>query len=370
MFTEEHLYAVALRKCQRIGDILYLKLVDYFGSAKTAWENGKKEFGEVSGVGLKTVEDIGSPEILKFAENELELCVKNNIRILLVNGSGYPALLKECDDAPAVLYQKGSLNELSTTISIVGTRNMTSYGKSFISEFLQQLSVQQVTTVSGLALGVDAEVHSKSLDYGIPTVAVLGHGLNTVYPSKNRVLLEKILDNGGTVFSEFNFNQKPEREYFIQRNRIIAGLSASTVVVESAYGGGSMSTATFANIYNRNVYALPGRITDKHSQGCNLLIFQNKASAFPNVNQLVEDLGLDGKKPESKTGELFPEVLPELPEEQAFIYKIIEKTPNISLDELSVQTDLPTFKLLPVLLELEINGFLKSFSGRQFAIRK
>lgn len=366
MISEEHLYAIALRECNLIGDINFFKLIKTFGSAKEAWEKAKKEYSKTEGIGRKVVSDIGNPEYLKFAEKELEFCEKNNIRIQLRHYNELPNLLNECDDAPAILYQKGNFSNSVKTISIVGTRNITSYGKQFIASFFEESRNCDYISVSGLALGVDKEVHEQSIHYHIPTVAVLAHGFHTLYPSKHKKLSEKILEEGGALLTEFNTSRKPDRENFIQRNRIIAGISPATIVVETGFGGGSISTATFANNYNRDVFALPGKITDAYSQGCNKLIFQNKATAISTVKELIETLGFN--QPREKMEELFPtaETTIQLTENQKIIHQAITDNPKISLDDLSGKIDLASHKILPIILELELLGKVKSFSGRQF----
>lgn len=366
MYSEEHLYSIALRECNLIGDINFYKLVRTFGSAKNAWENTKKEYKKLDGFGSKMISDIGNPDHLKFAENELKFCETNHIKINLRHLHDLPKLLNECDDAPVILYQKGNYDGSKQKVSMVGTRNMTSYGKQFIEEFFQETSSGNFISVSGLALGVDKEVHEQSILHQISTVAVLAHGFHTLYPSKNKKLSEKILEEGGVLFTEFNSSRKPDRENFIQRNRIVAGISPATIVVETAFGGGSISTATYANLYNREVYALPGKITDKQSQGCNHLIFQNKASAISTIKDLVDNLGFN--HPKGRTGELFPhsEISIQLTENQSEIFKIIDENPQISLDDLADKTALASHKILPVILELELLGKVKSLSGRQF----
>lgn len=366
MYSEEHLYAIALRECNLIGDINFYKLVRIFGSAKNAWEKTPKEYKNLDGIGKKIVSDIGNPEHLKFAEKELKFCEANNIRINLRHLNELPKLLNECDDAPAILYQKGNFDDSKPKISIVGTRNMTSYGKQFIHDFFEETKSCQYVSVSGLALGVDKEVHEQSVHYQIPTTAVLAHGFHLLYPAKNKKLSEKILEEGGTLFTEFNSSRKPDRENFIQRNRVVAGISPSTIVVETAFGGGSISTATFANTYNREVFALPGKITDKQSQGCNHLIFQHKASPISTMKDLIDSLGFN--KAKVKTEELFPssEISIQLTENQELIFKTIFNNPQISLDDLAEKIDLSSHKILPIILELELLGKVKSFSGRQF----
>ncbi|PIF43628.1 DNA processing protein [Chryseobacterium sp. 52] len=366
MISEEYLYAIALRECGLIGDINFHKLVRTFGSTEEAWKKAKKEYGKTDGIGRKTVADIGKEEYLKFAEKEIKFCEKNNIQIRLRYLNEIPRLLHECDDAPAILYQKGNFDDSLQKISIVGTRNMTSYGKQFIGEFFEATQSSKYISISGLALGVDKEVHEQSIQYKVPTTAVLAHGFHMLYPSKNKKLSEKILEEGGTLLTEFNSSRKPDRENFIQRNRIIAGISPSTIVVETGFGGGSVSTASFANDYNREVFALPGKITDPYSQGCNQLIFQNKAAAISTIKDLTDSLGFNPSK--EKVAELFPysEINIQLTGIQETVYLAIKANPQVSLDDLAQIISVSSYKILPVILELELLGKVKSFSGRQF----
>lgn len=367
MYTEEHLYAIALRRCTNVGDINFSRLVNAAGSARKAWELPKRELAKAFGVGSKTLSEIGTAEPLNFAEKEVEFCKKNEIQIILRQEANYPAMLKEAEDAPAILYCKGKTEFTRRSLSIVGTRNMTGYGKKFLEDLFSELPAENLVTVSGLALGVDSAVHEQSLAYGIPTSAVLAHGFHTLYPSKNRKLARQILEHGGTLISEFNSSQKPDRENFIQRNRIIAAMSEATIVVETAFGGGSVSTVTFANNYNREVFALPGRIIDKYSQGCNQLISQLKARTISTVTDLVDELGFHRQM---QTGELFPrsEIKLLLNDDQQAVYQILEKHQIISLDELSEQCGMASQKLLAVLLHLELGGYVKTHSGKQYSL--
>ncbi|MDR3024251.1 DNA-processing protein DprA [Chryseobacterium sp.] len=366
MISEEYLYAIALRECSQIGDIHFHKLIRTFGSAEEAWKRAKKEYKKLEGIGQKTVSDIGNNNHLEFAEEELNFCEKNNIKVRLKHLGETPFLLNECNDAPAVLYQKGNIDDSISKVSIVGTRNMTSYGRQFIEDFFEASQSSHYISVSGLALGVDKEVHEQSIIHQKPTIAVLAHGFQYLYPAKNRKLSEKILQEGGALITEFNSSKKPDRENFIQRNRIVAGISPATIVVETAFGGGSVSTAAFANDYNRDVFALPGKITDLCSQGCNQLIFHNKATAISTIKDLISMLGFNA--PKEKIGELFPysETTIQLSDNQNLIYQPIKEQPKISLDDLSQKIGLATHKILPIILELELLGKVKSFSGRQF----
>lgn len=365
MYSEEMLYSVALRHCPLIGDLIFRKLVGEVGSAKEVWELSKSGLKDIVGIGKKISLEIGNPEHLKFAEKELIFCERNHIIINLRHQNHLPFFLNECDDAPAILYQKGKPDVSLKPVSIVGTRDITSYGKQFIHDLLAEFP-QNTITVSGLALGADTEVHQSSLANQISTVGVLAHGFHTFYPSKNRKLSEKIIDQNGALFTEFNSSQKPDRENFIQRNRVVAGLSPATIVVETAFGGGSMSTATFAANYNREVFALPGKITDKYSQGCNHLIYQNKAAAISTIPSLLEQLGFT--KNSEMTGDLFPasEIRIQLSDQQECILKGIDKTVPISLDDLAGKIEIPAYKILPDLLQMEISGYIKALSGRQY----
>jgi len=366
MYTEEHLFSIALRECSNIGDINFQKLIRAFGSAENVWKTSSRELQKTTGIGRKTISEIGNEHHLKFAEKEIIFCENNNIQISLRHLDQLPFLLKECEDAPAILYQKGKINPDLHPLSIVGTRKITSYGKNFIETFFENAKQHQFVSVSGLALGTDKEVHTESIRQKVPTIAVLAHGFHTLYPSSHKKLSENILSENGVLMTEFNSSRKPDRENFIQRNRIIAGISQSTIVVETAFGGGSISTATFANNYNREVFALPGKITDKLSQGCNHLIFQNKAIAISTIQDLINQIGFNS--PKEKIEELFPytETTIQLSENQESIYNVITSHPQISLNDLADKINQPTHKILTTILELELLGKVKSLSGRQF----
>lgn len=361
---EEIIYSIALRRCPLIGDVNFMKLVSAVGSAREVWQVSKSLMKEIEGIGSQIIKEIGNEKYLKFAEEEWDFCEKNQIKVRLRHLGELPKLLSECADAPAVLYQKGDFDENRRMLSIVGTRKMTAYGKRFVEELTEKLQGKNITIVSGLALGTDGMAHQEALKNRLPTLGVLAHGLYKVYPSVHAKMAKEMLENGGALLSEFNSRQDADREHFLQRNRVVAGLSEMTIVVESAYGGGSMSTATYANQYNREVFALSGRMTDKYSQGCNLLIAQNKAKIISSYQDILDELG-ENQLPQPT---LFAPKDVDLNDELKPIYKIIEQNAPISLDEISEKLDIPTFKLLPMLLDLELLGYIKALSGRQYAI--
>lgn len=363
--TEEIIYSIALRACPLVGDVNFMKLVSVTGSAKETWQLSKSVIKEINGIGSQISKFIGEEAYLRFAEKELNFCVKNNIKVRLRHREELPKLLLECPDAPAILYQRGEFDESKKRISIVGTRKMTAYGKRFVEELTERLEGKNIVIVSGLALGTDGCAHQEALKNNIPTLGVLAHGLNQLYPSSHSQLAKEILLREGALLSEFNTSQKPDREHFLQRNRIVAGLSEFTIVVESAFGGGSMSTAGYANQYNREVFALPGRFSDKYSQGCNLLIAQNKARIISSYQDIIDEIGEEQKV---KQIQLFAPREVELEESLKPIYKIIEDNSPISLDDISLKVDIPPFKLLPILLDLELLGYIKALSGRQYSV--
>ncbi|MGL6038110.1 MAG: DNA-processing protein DprA [Soonwooa sp.] len=360
----EHLYFIALRSCHQLGNLNCKKLIEEFGSAEQVWNLPKSSLKQILGIGAKRSEEIGSQKHLDFATAELQFCEKNDIKIITFQDKAYPQLLRECPDAPVLLFVKGQIPINTHNVSIVGTRNITGYGKQFIDDFLSELKSKKVSTISGLAYGVDAQVHEKSLQLNIPTVAVLAHGLHMIYPSKHHRLSHHIIENGGALISEYTSKSKPDREHFLQRNRIIAGFSQQCIIVESAFGGGSMNTANFANDYNRDVFALPGRLSDKYSQGCNFLISQNKAQIIHSISDLVQTCFTN----QAEIGNLFSQVeIPTIDNPiQSEIYRLIQEKISASFDELLDKTDKNPQELLNILLEMELLGYIKSQSGKNY----
>lgn len=363
---EEILYSIALRKCRFVGDVVFRELINFFGSAKNVWMASHSVLNEMKGIGSKIIKEIGNENYLRFAEREIELCRQNGITILLRHRNEIPGFLSECDDAPSVLYRKGNEDKTAHFLSIVGTRNSTNYGKDFLESFFSSLKRNDVHVISGLAFGSDAEAHHKALQYNLKTSAVLAHGLHMIYPKEHSLLVKKILDSGGALFSEYNYLEKPYRESFLQRNRIVAGISPSLIVLESAYGGGSMSTVNFANQYNRDVYALPGRIGDKYSQGCNKIIAENRAKIIFSVKELISDLGYEQTQ---RIEEFFPMSKKiNLTEMQNMVYQIILDGGELMLDEIAEKASVLPHKILSILLDLELLGCIKVNSARLYSV--
>ncbi|MCD9854221.1 DNA-processing protein DprA [Epilithonimonas sp. JDS] len=367
MNPEEYLYILALKQCKNIGNINLKKLIKNIGSAKKVWESTPKSLLSISGIGKSSIQNIGDTEFLKSAEKEIKFLEKHDIKIIAQEDNLYPKHLLNCDDSPVILFYKGNLNNDLNPVSIVGTRKLTTYGKHFIQDLMSELAGSKVCTISGLALGADSSVHEESLKNSIPTIAVLAQSLDKIYPASNKNLSKKILENNGALITEYASFEGMAKENFLQRNRIIAGFSPHLIVVETAYGGGSVTTVTAANQYNRDVFALPGKITDVYSQGCNQLIANNKAETIVDIKSLVKNLNFTPQP------ELFPKEEPKIkidPEKKDHqkILEIITQNNSISLDDLAEKSEIQHHKILPILLDLEIYGYIKCLSGRQYQL--
>ena len=296
---EERIYSIALTQIPGVGHIGAKRLVDGMGSATDVFRYRTELPDRLPGVNRAVVAALDSPQALKRAEQEYEFARNNRISCFTLADEDYPSRLRECDDAPVVLFFKGkaNLNALHI-INMVGTRNATDYGKHICVSFLQELQMQcpDVLVVSGLAYGIDINAHRSALSVELPTVGVLAHGLDRIYPSLHRKTAIDMLRQGG-LLTEFLSGTNPDKHNFISRNRIVASISDATIVVESAAKGGSLITADIAGSYHRDCFAFPGRVTDEYSKGCNQLIQDNKAvlltfQRFPKLSKIQFCIGL------------------------------------------------------------------------------
>lgn len=309
-------------------------------------------------------------EALNRARNEIETAQRYKIDILPYGDDRYPAMLREIPDAPTVLYKFGEADLGNPyNVSVVGTRKPTGYGAEFCRKFGTDLAalVPEATIVSGLAYGIDAMSHTAALDNGLPTIAVVGTGLHTIYPAANRQLAAAIVKNGGAIVSEYPYGTPGGRNNFLSRNRIIAGMSMVTLVVESAAIGGSLSTANYAFGYNREVHAVPGRITDPLSEGCNNLIRNEKARMVTSAADMITALGwkILGKKIEPKQLNLFPD----LDGDRKLIYEKLQfKSEPVSVDMLHQLTGIPMPVLMSTLTEMEFDGMITRLPGARYEI--
>lgn len=357
------LYEIALTLIQGVGDVVGKKLVAYCGGAEAVFCETKKALTKIPNITESIVDNIMSPNVLKRAEEEIKFVEKNEITPLFYLDSQYPKRLQHCHDSPMLLYYKGKADlNAPKVVGVVGTRNISDYGKYVTENVIEELSADNVLIVSGLAYGVDAAAHRAALKYDLATVGVLGHGMQTVYPAENRKLSQKMLEKGG-VLSEFISGTKPDRENFPQRNRIVAGMVDCLLVVESALKGGAMITAEIANSYDREVFAVPGRVGDIYSEGCNHLIKINKANLLTNAADIRYIMRWDvDTKVVAKQMRMFRD----FSEDEKKIMDVFGDNRTVHLDDIIVGSELPPSKIASVLLSLEFDGILTALPGKRY----
>lgn len=359
-------YLLALSMIPSIGAVTAKKLISYSGSAEAVFREKKSSLLRIPGIGEILAERASDRGILEKAAAEEEYCREKGISILGIGDEDYPRRLKECVDAPLVLFYRGSdvLNG-KRVVSIVGTRRASSYGATLTEKLIMDLAeyFPDTVIVSGLAYGIDYLAHSVALKSGLNTVAVLGHGLQTIYPAEHRSTAMKILEQGGLA-TDFNHSERPERNNFIKRNRIIAGLADATIVVESGRTGGALITADIAFSYNREVFAFPGKVGQAGSEGCNDLIKKNKAGLIEGMEDLVYFMGWNRK---DSPGNIRQKVLLlELTDEERQILGVLENGQNLTPDSISLQTDIPVSRVSAALFNLEMQEVVKILPGNHY----
>jgi DNA processing protein len=358
-------HKIGLTLIKNVGSLLAKNLVAYCGSAEAVFKANKSQLLSIPGIGEKTANSILNADVMLRAEQELSFVKKHKIEVLFYTDDNYPKRLKNCYDSPVLLYYKGNadLNH-SKIVSIVGTRNATAYGKQICKDLAAVLAPYNVLIVSGLAYGIDVAIHKECLQQQIPTVGILGHGLDRIYPQLHKDEAHKMVKNGG-LLSEFPSGTTPDRENFPKRNRIIAGIADVVVVVEASLKGGALITAEIANSYNRDVYAFPGRNTDEFSEGCNFLIKTNRAGLINHTKDLIYYLGWDEIKP--KKTSVQAQLQLNLTKEEQKIVTILANN-AVGVDEIALQTNLPQSKLAILLLTLEMQGVLVSLPGKVYKL--
>lgn len=364
MKNQELLHLLALIKADGIGDVMAKKLIAHCGSATAVFSEKKEHISKIQGVGTSIIYALKDKTLFEKAAKEIEYMDKNNIQYSYFQDSNYPNYLKHCFDAPVLFFKKGNMDINNfKTISIVGTRQMTSYGKSVLEDLLLKLKPYNPIIISGLAYGVDIYAHKLALEHNLQTIGVLAHGLDRIYPATHKKQADDMLKNGGLI-SDFWSGTKPDRENFVKRNRIVAGLSQATIVIESAEKGGSLITADIANSYNRDVFAVPGRITDAYSRGCNQLIKINKAATLTSAKDVAYILGWE--KDDKKKKAIQQQLFVELNDVEKQVYNYLLKEGKQQLDVIALHCNLPIFKIATLLLTLELKGVIKPLPGKIF----
>lgn len=361
------LQEIALTMIKGIGDITIRNLLSYCGGPEEIFKTKKSHLEKIPGIGSKTADLIINHSSFERAEKELKFIEKYKIQPLFITSENYPKRLRNCPDSPALLYFKGNANlNNQKTLAIVGTRNATIYGKQICEKIIQGLKAHDVLVVSGLAYGIDIAAHKSSLENQTSTIGVLGHGLDRIYPAMHRSVAEKMLEYGG-LLTEFPSETTPERQNFPKRNRIIAGMTDATLVIEATKTGGALITAEIANSYNRDVFAVPGRVDDEFSNGCNFLIKTNRANLLTRVEDLEYIMGWF-KEEILKSPVKQLKVLPNLNSEEEKIYNVIKEADNIAIDNLQIILNMPQSKLALALLSLEMQSLIISLPGKTYRI--
>ena len=358
LMEKELLYQVALTFITGVGDVLAKKLVSFCGSPELIFREPKKMLRRIPRISDQLISSISNKEILLRAEREIAFIEKYRIKPLFYFDKEYPLRLKNCIDSPVMLYFKGNavLNN-QKIVGLVGTRNATDYGKGICHQLIREFIDDQVLIVSGLAYGIDSCAHRYALEAGLPTIGVLGHGLDRIYPFQNKGLAEQMLNQGG-LLTEFPSETKPDRENFPRRNRIIAGISDAIVVVEAAIKGGALITADIANSYNRDVFAIPGRVGDIYSEGSNILIKNNKAALVQSGEDIKYFMGWESKKP--NPAPLQRKIFIEMTTEEEKIVGLLNEKGELSIDEIMIGSGFSMSKCAVALLNLEYECIVKS----------
>lgn len=356
-------YILALQKVEGVGDIVAKKLLTHCGTAEAIFKTKESQLLAIEGIGSVLLRKLKDKSVFEKAEAELKFIEEQSINVAFFQDANYPERLKHCIDGPIALFYTGNINfESRKIISIVGTRQITAYGIDFCKKLISDLAPLNPIIVSGFAYGVDIVAHNAAMEHNLQTIGIVAHGLNQVYPAAHKKYVAKMEQNGGFM-TEFWSSSNPEKENFVKRNRIVAGMSEATIVIESAEKGGSLITANLANDYNRDVFAVPGRATDKLSQGCNNLIKTQKAHLLTSAADLVYLLNWN-LETENKT--IQKQLFVSLEKDEQLIYDYLVENGKELLDIIALECDLPIYKISGMLLNMELKGVIRPLPGKLF----
>jgi DNA processing protein len=358
---------IALTLIPNIGPVIAKKLIEHFDGEVAAIFKAKiKDLSVIENIGTTKAKCIKDFDDFKTAEKEIEFIEKFNIQTFFITDTLYPKRLLQMYDPPTILYYKGEADLNTTkTISIVGTRSNSDYGKKLTDKFVADIATINPLIISGLAFGIDTLAHKAAVKYNVATVGVLAHGLDKIYPPENTKLAKDMLAQGGGLLTEFISETKADRHNFPTRNRIVAALADATVVVETDVKGGSMITAELANGYNKDVFAFPGKTSDTKSAGCNKLIKTNKASLITDANDLIEQMNWQTKKKKAITQR---QLFVELTMQEKLIVDALQQRENIHIDELCTITNLSNSQAASALLTLELQGIIQTLPGKMVGL--
>ncbi|MFC4666457.1 DNA-processing protein DprA [Falsiporphyromonas endometrii] len=369
--TDELACRIALTQARGVGPIIARRLLEVMGSGKAIFESRQNLCNQMKSISSRLVDSLYDSPLLAKSYKHAEWAVEHGVHCYGVDKKHYPTLLREIPDAPSLLFYLGDttlFEKRCRILSVVGTRSMTSYGERCCRELIKELSenIPNLLIVSGLAYGVDVMAHQSSLDCNVPTIGVLAHGLNRIYPTVHRNVALQMLDNGGLV-TEYLDHTNPDRYNFVSRNRIIAGLSHATLVIESSKKGGSLITAKLAMQYNRDVFAVPGRIHDLHSLGCNSIIKSHHAIPVCNAVDIIEAMNWDAIE-SSVNNSIMTKEMPKNPQHSMIVKYIMKNGPQ-QINDLSVKCNVTMSEITNILFELEFDGFVTCLPGGIYDVR-
>jgi DNA processing protein len=363
MNETELYYLLALQKVEGVGDIVAKKLLTHCGDAASIFNSKASQLASIDGIGSVLISKLKDKSVFAKAEAELKYIENKEIKVSYFQDKTYPERLKHCIDGPLLLFSTGTIDfNNRKIISIVGTRKITSYGTEFCKSLISELAPLNPIIVSGFAYGVDIVAHQAAIENDLQTIGIVAHGLDQIYPSSHKKYVAKMEQNGGFM-TEYWSGTNPEKENFVKRNRIVAGISEATIVIESAIKGGSLITANLANDYNRDVFAVPGRTSDKLSLGCNNLIKTQKANLLTSAADLVYILNWDIEK---TTRSVQKKLFVTLENEEQKIYDYLLKSGKEILDIIALECDLPIYKISGILLNMELKGVVRPLPGKLF----
>ena len=361
------LYDIALTQLFMVGPRTARALIEHLGSAEAVFKESPDVLRTVGGVGAYISDEGYRQEALRRASAEIEFITKNKIKAIPFGSDNYPTRLAQCNDAPQILYQYGDCNlNAQKFVAIIGTRNATKYGRDLTNDLVKTLASSNPDTViiSGLAYGIDIAAHKAALEYGLPTIGIVAHGLDRIYPHVHRQYASQMIQSGGAIVTEYLSKTTPDPQNFVQRNRIVAGMCDVAVIVESAIKGGSLITASLANDYNRDVMAFPGRIGDKTSEGCNKLIRQHKAEIITSAEDLINLMGWTAPEKNAIQQSLFDDLSPE----QQTVIDLL-KTEPLHINIISTNLDFSIQKTSALLTEMVFDELIDQMPGDIYTIR-
>lgn len=363
---EELLFQVALTMIPQIGNAIGRELLEHVGAASDIFKLSRRKLELIPSVGPIRAQIIKSFQDFERVEQELKFIEKYNVQTLWLQDAAYPQKLSHCNDAPLMLYFKGNADlNRERIISIVGTRHPSAYGLQLCRDLVTDLNDKNIMIISGLAYGIDIAAHRTCLKTGIPTIGVLGHGLDRIYPQIHLPEAREMLQHGG-LLTDFPSRTEPGRQHFPRRNRIVAGLSSATIVIESGEKGGSMITARLAFDYNRDVFAFPGRVSDPASRGCLQLVQSQKAALVKNAQDILEALGWEDNRLRTYTPQR--SIFPSLGNDEVIIFNLLQNHKILHIDDITRESGFNTGKANGILLGLELQSVIRTLPGKMYEL--